>query len=106
MPRTPNTPQGIATVTRMLAPALLMLVLISLSAEAAKFYKWVDKDGVTHYSAQPPAGTSAETLNLRTGQSSKNDSSGKDDTEPGKTATPAAAAPAQDKQAAEGDDAA
>ena|SRR5690606_7709678 len=106
MPRTPNTPQGIATVTRMLAPALLMLALISVSAEAAKFYKWVDKDGVTHYSAQPPAGTPAETLNLRTGQSSKDDAPGHNASAPGEAATPAADPKAQGKQAAEADDAA
>ena len=55
-----DKPRGNTAVTKMLAPALLILALISISAEAAKFYNWVDKDGVTHYSAQPPADAPAE----------------------------------------------
>ena len=73
-----DKPRGNTAVTKMLAPALLILALISISAEAPNFYQWVDKDGVTHYSAQPPADAPAETLNLRTGQSSKGDGARED----------------------------
>lgn len=38
--------------------ALLALALGASTAEAAKFYKWTDADGVTHYSADPPADAS------------------------------------------------
>lgn len=33
---------------------LVMLMLVATSPQAAKYYKWVDKDGVVHYDATPP----------------------------------------------------
>jgi len=32
----------------------MLLTLVAASATAEKFYKWVDKDGVTHYTSTPP----------------------------------------------------
>lgn len=54
---------------RTIITAMLLLLAFSAPSQAAKFYKWVDKDGVTHYTAQPPNDKPAETLNLRTGES-------------------------------------
>ncbi|MFP1684061.1 DUF4124 domain-containing protein [Alloalcanivorax sp. C16-1] len=53
--------------------ALLVAVLVALTAPAlgAKYYKWVDENGVTHYDTQPPRGTSAE--EVRTRQSASSD---------------------------------
>ena len=46
-----------------------LLTLASLSS-AAKFYKWVDDNGVTHYGASPPLGVQAIEVNTRTSASS------------------------------------
>ncbi|MEQ3637175.1 DUF4124 domain-containing protein [Alcanivorax sp.] len=46
-----------------------LLALSSLSP-AAKFYKWVDDEGVTHYDAQAPQGTNATEVNTRANASS------------------------------------
>ncbi|MCU7959103.1 MAG: DUF4124 domain-containing protein [gamma proteobacterium symbiont of Bathyaustriella thionipta] len=43
--------------------SVLMLCLVSV-AVSAEFYKWVDDEGVTHYTATPP-GKGAEKLKLR-----------------------------------------
>ncbi len=40
----------------LLAGAVLALAMPALGA---KFYKWVDEDGVTHYDTKPPAGQPA-----------------------------------------------
>lgn len=43
--------------------------LISSDASAAKkFYKWVDKDGVTHYSERPPRGQKAQVVTTYAGR--------------------------------------
>lgn len=34
--------------------ALIALALGASTAEAAKFYKWTDEQGATHYTAEPP----------------------------------------------------
>lgn len=39
-------------LSRLLAIAVLLS--ITASAGAAQVYKWIDEDGVTHYSQQPP----------------------------------------------------
>jgi len=36
--------------------------LVFSTADAQKIYKWVDQQGVTHYSEQAPAGNRAETI--------------------------------------------
>ncbi len=47
----------------------LLLILASASS-AAKFYKWVDDQGVTHYGANPPQGTTSSEVNTRANASS------------------------------------
>jgi hypothetical protein len=59
---------------RICLGTLLTLAIASL-AQAATMYKWVDKDGHTHYSQQPPADSNYEKLNIRT-QSPSGSSSG------------------------------
>jgi uncharacterized protein DUF4124 len=39
-------------------------VLVGLPAHPGSIYKWVDKDGVTHYSGTPPASEQTERLKL------------------------------------------
>ena len=46
------------------------LLAISSLSPAAKFYKWVDDNGVTHYDAQPPQGVNASEVNTRANASS------------------------------------
>ncbi|MFA5496140.1 MAG: DUF4124 domain-containing protein [Porticoccaceae bacterium] len=58
-------------MNRLLATTLLTLWLTAPGAEAGKVYKWVDTDGLTHYSARPPAEGGAETVNIRTGEASR-----------------------------------
>lgn len=50
------------------------LILAPERAMAAKYYKWVDEDGVTHYSAQPPKKGEGEIIRVKSGQSSDKDS--------------------------------
>ena len=38
---------------------VLVVVLIGVSQSSAEIYKWVDENGVTHYSDQKPVGTDA-----------------------------------------------
>jgi len=49
------------------------LLAISSLSPAAKFYKWVDDKGVTHYDAQPPQGANATEVNTRANASSDQD---------------------------------
>ena len=43
-----------------------MVLLIAAPAAAPRTYKWVDDDGITHYSQTRPADRDAEELSLRT----------------------------------------
>jgi len=43
-----------------------LLLALSSSTMAAQVYKWVDAQGITHFSAQPPQGQAAQTLNTVT----------------------------------------
>ena len=47
---------------------LLACVLAATPAAMAQLYKWVDKDGRTVYSDQPPPSQQSKQLNLGTGQ--------------------------------------
>jgi hypothetical protein len=40
-----------------------LLLALSATAMASQVYKWVDAQGVTHFSAQPPQGAQATTIN-------------------------------------------
>ncbi len=89
---------------RLLTVALLA-GLISSSVWAAKnYYKWVDEDGVTHYTTRKPLNVEAEVISVSTGL--PRDDSGQEvkvDDEPASTGTSstqtktAAAAPVDDK---------
>lgn len=47
--------------------ALLALALGASTAEAAKFYKWTDEQGATHYTVEaPPAGAKASEVRIKT----------------------------------------
>lgn len=48
-----------------LLPLIVLLVLPALPAWAEQVYRWVDENGVVHYSATPPEGQSAEERRLR-----------------------------------------
>lgn len=50
---------------RMIVTTSLALVLSS-TAMAGQIYKWVDAQGVTHFSEQPPQGQQANTVNTAT----------------------------------------
>ncbi|MFP1680691.1 DUF4124 domain-containing protein [Alloalcanivorax sp. C16-2] len=55
----------------LLAGAVLALAMPALGA---KFYKWVDDDGVTHYDTKPPTGqTASEEVRTRHSASSDQD---------------------------------
>lgn len=50
----------------LLAPLGLLVLLAAMPAVGETFYKWVDKDGVTHYSKEKPSDrASEETLVVR-----------------------------------------
>ena len=45
--------------TKLIAALLTGALFISMSSTAGAIYTWEDKNGVTHYSQQPPAGVDA-----------------------------------------------
>ena len=47
---------------RMMITSSLLLAM-SVTAMASQVYKWVDAQGVTHFSAQPPQGQDATSVN-------------------------------------------
>lgn len=49
------------------------LLILASASSAAKFYKWVDDNGVTHYGANPPQGVVAKEVNTRANASSDQD---------------------------------
>jgi len=52
---------------RMIITSSLLLAM-SATAMASQVYKWVDAQGVTHFSAQPPLGQEATSINTATPQ--------------------------------------
>ncbi|MED5388569.1 MAG: DUF4124 domain-containing protein [Pseudomonadota bacterium] len=46
------------------------LFALASASPAAKFYKWVDDNGVTHYGANPPQGQTSTEVNTRANASS------------------------------------
>lgn len=58
---------GAAALSAVLAGALLTPQF----AHAKTFYKWVDSDGVTHYSARKPRGQEAEEVEVKGGRTTK-----------------------------------
>lgn len=58
----------------MIKPTLIVTLALSLLLPATavakqKLYKWVDENGVTHYSAQPPANQETSEIRVSTGHS-------------------------------------
>ncbi|QRY79548.1 DUF4124 domain-containing protein [Pseudomonas sp. PDNC002] len=45
-----------------------LLLALAPTVMAAQVYKWVDAQGVTHFGAQPPEGSNADTVNTNTAQ--------------------------------------
>lgn len=59
---------------RLLVLTVFLTTLLSASGlYAAKFYKWVDEKGTTHYGANPPDTDTAVQINVKTGASSDQD---------------------------------
>lgn len=55
---------------RLLVPALCMAsVLLANPSFAAKIYKWVDEDGITHFSEHPPKNTQTTVIKPKVGHS-------------------------------------
>ena len=50
-----------------------VLLILASASSAAKFYRWVDAHGVTHYGANPPQGTRSSEVNTRANASSDQD---------------------------------
>jgi hypothetical protein len=50
---------------RMIITSSLLLAM-STTAMASQVYKWVDAQGITHFSAQPPQGQEATSVNTAT----------------------------------------
>jgi hypothetical protein len=48
-------------------------MLLTGTAQAKEYFKWVDKDGVTHFTVSPPKDIPAETVNTYAGSTSKYD---------------------------------
>ncbi|PCH52219.1 MAG: DUF4124 domain-containing protein, partial [Cellvibrionales bacterium] len=48
-------------------PLILLLMIFSVGANAAKYYKWQDEKGLTHYTAIAPEGRASDVINTRAG---------------------------------------
>ncbi|MGI1678791.1 MAG: DUF4124 domain-containing protein [Cellvibrionaceae bacterium] len=63
--------------SKLLISAITLSCIASTPAIAAKnYYKWTDANGVTHYSAQRPNGTEAETVVIKGGRTTTSSSQG------------------------------
>ncbi len=56
--------------TLFLVSALCLTLTLATGAQAGKFYKWLDEDGVTHYGENPPDTETATVINVKSGASS------------------------------------
>lgn len=69
----------------MLRPILvsgLLIVLWTSGAQAqdvVPVYRWVDAEGIPHYSDQPPAGATVEAVNVRVGRAARSAAGADDD---------------------------
>lgn len=54
---------------KRLGSTVCLIILLGLSpfTAADTFHRWVDEDGVTHYSKIAPSGRTSETINIATG---------------------------------------
>jgi hypothetical protein len=53
--------------------ALVLLAGVACLAQAEELYKWVDENGVVHYSMQPPEDKSATSIELRSSKPESTD---------------------------------
>jgi hypothetical protein len=58
----------------ILSPAVvcglaLVLGTVSVSSYGATYYRWVDKEGITHYTSAPPQGIPSEKVSMGAGSS-------------------------------------
>lgn len=65
---------------RAIAVALFVLPLAAPVAEATRTYKWVDDEGVTHYSQYPPTDQDADVIEPRIGLPSSAPDAGDEET--------------------------
>ena len=52
---------------RLLTMAIIASLICSTAMAAKDYYKWVDENGVTHYSARKPVNVETETISVSTG---------------------------------------
>ena len=90
----PQKHTALKTWGKVLASLLLVGPLACLS-QAGQYYKWVDINGITHFSEKPIPGTEAKKM----GTSSKTEEAPAADTPATSTEAPANAAPAAAAQA-------
>ena len=57
----------------LLISGLIALSSISIPALGDKYYKWVDRDGVTHYSEKRPANTATTLIRVKASTAKKTD---------------------------------
>jgi len=78
-----------------LALASLLGAGITTVAQAGKYYRWVDENGVTHYTATPPENRPSDTIKLKSPppNNTTKTTDGARETIPGSTAIPAGQTP-------------
>jgi len=74
---TQSTTRPITAMVATVATALL-LCAAPVGAAAGKIYKWVDAQGITHYSQSPPAGREAEEINANSGDTASQEAAQED----------------------------
>lgn len=70
--RTATCPTHRLAITALGCAALAICLTLAIPAQASSFYKWVDENGVTHYTAQPPEDRPSQQVNVRTGKTRVN----------------------------------
>lgn len=70
---TATCPTNSLAITALWCAALAICLTLASPAQASSFYKWVDENGVTHYSAQPPEDRPSQEVDVRTGETREND---------------------------------
>jgi hypothetical protein len=59
-----NSHARLARIARAAALSVACVALVPAIADAATFYKWIDKDGVVHYGDAPPKGFGGEVTRI------------------------------------------
>lgn len=60
MKRRINPISSSSNITKLTVSAVALLLTVAAGAAQAEIYKWTDKQGVQHYSEQPPASSNYE----------------------------------------------